>query len=287
MGSVIAGIISAAVGGIAGMFSSLKGDKDAREKAEREREYAQRMYELNKERADEEFAAAKEQAERNANQVYAQADLADKSLNNTENAISEDFNATIDNLYLSQAADAYSWNNAAMQSGKSTGAAYSNLGASGIRAGSSLTDAIEMESAVNENQLQFSQDAKRRSDNNNLASVLNNLTGNRISIEQNRWGIDYQRSEAWHLKNSYEVGGHNYNLYQNQLKNLETSNDYNMANINYEIGQHSGWNAFWNAFIKLNTGGAQGFTTGYNIGQAFQQGSEYKGPDYKTQPGGK
>lgn len=287
MGSWIAGVISAVVGGIAGMASSIFGDKQAREQLGSERAYIEEMYEINKARAEEEFEAAKEQAKRNAAQSEIQADLADKSLDISEQSLSNDFNAAVDNIYLGQEADTYTWNDAAMQSGKSTGASYASIAGSGVRAGSSLSDAVLMESAVNENQMQFSQDAKRRSDNNNLGSVLNSLAGNRFGIQQNRIGADILRSDAAYLRNSYLEGGHNYNLYQNQLESLKTSANYNVSNVNYQIEQHSGWNSFWNAFIKLNTGGAQGFSTGYNIGKAFQEGSGYKGPDYNTQTGGK
>lgn len=286
MGSLIAGIISAAVGGIAGMASSLWGDKEARGRITRESEYQRELYELQKREAEEKYRQAKEQAERNAAQAEKQAELTDKTLDVTEKGLAIDFNTAIDQMYLSQESDAYDWNNAAMQAGSSEGAAYSNLAGSGVRAGSSLSDAVQMESATNAAQLQFSQDAKRRNDNNNLAGVLNNLAGNRWNIQQNRIGADIMRDDAAYLRSSYEKGGRNYNLYQLQLEELKKNYEYKDEQLDYEYGQHSGWNSFWNSFIKLNTGGAQGFNTGYNIGETFRNASKPKNTDYTITTGG-
>lgn len=284
MGSLIAGIVVAAVAGIAALGSTLSGDEQARSKLAAERNYVDEMYNLNKKDADEKFAQAKEQAERNAKQAELEADLTDKSLNLAEKGLSQDFNAEIDNLYLGQQSDALNWNMASMQAGSSEGAAYANLAASGVRAGSSLSDAVMMESAVNENQLQFAQDTKRRSDSNNLAGVLSNLAGNRFGIEQNRIGADITRSDASYLRNSYLEGGHNYNLYQNQLQSLKKEKDYKQSQIDLEYEQHSGSNAFWNSVIALHTGSARGFNTGYNMGETFKNASN---PNYSVTVGGK
>lgn len=286
MGSLIAGIISAAVGGIAGMASSLWGDKEARERIVKEKEKQEALYQLEKKKIEESYKQAKEQAERNAKQTELQADLTDQSLNITEQGLSNDVNAAIDNMYLSQESDAMNWNAQSMQAGSSEGASYANLASSGVRAGSSLSDAVLMESATNAAQLQFSQDAKRRSDDNNLASVLNNLAGNKWNIQQNRIGADIARDNAAYLRNSYLEGGSNYNLYQLQLEELRTSQTYNQEQLDYEYGQHSGWNSFWNSFIKLNTGGAQGFNTGYSIGETFTNANKPKNTQYITTVGG-
>jgi hypothetical protein len=178
-------------------------------------------------------------------------------------------------MYLGQEADAYNWNAQERQAGSQEGAAYANLAASGVRAGSSLSDAVEMESATNAAQLQFSQDAKRRSDNNNLASVLNSLASNRFGIQQNRIGADIARDNASWLRNSFAEGGHNYNLYQNQLKALKTTTDYETTEANYQIEQHSGSNAFWNAAIGGISGGVKGFQTGYNLYSTYDKVRAY------------
>lgn len=250
-----------AVGAMIGLASAVNKNAEAKKQAREQKEFLEKMYVLNVAHAEEDFAAAKETAERNAKQAEQQADLADKSLDITEQSLSQDFNTAIDNLYLSQESDAYNWNTAAMQMGSVEGSAYSNLAASGVRAGSSLSDAVLMESAVNENQLQFSQDAKRRSDDANLSSVLENLAGNRFNIQQGRIGADVTRDDAAWLRNSYLEGGHNYNLYQNQLAQLKETTDYNVTQANYQIEKSSGWNAF----LSNMTGMFQGATSGYSL----------------------
>ena len=244
-----------ALGAVIGAFSAASKAVSARAQAEKEQEYIEKMYAINKEKAEEDFAAAKEQADRNATRAEQQADLTDQSLNVSEKSLSNDFNTAIDNLYLNQEADAYSWNNQIMQMGRSEGASYAGLAGTGVRAGSSLSDAVKLESAVNENQLQFSQDAKRRSDNNNLAGVLNNIAGNRFNIQQNRMAADVQREDAAYLRNSYLEGGHNYNLYQNQLAALKETSDYNMTRAQYTIDQNSGFNMMLNVGTSALTTG--------------------------------
>ena len=283
MGSLIAGIIVAAVGATVGAFGSLFDDARAREQVAVQRNNNNIQYILDVQKAQEEFAAAKEQADRNAAQAEKEADLTDQSLDVTEQGLSFDFNAAIDNMYLNQEADTMSWNAQAMQAGSSEGAAYASLGASGVRAGSSLSDAVAMESATNAAQLQFSQDAKRRSDNNNLGSVLNNLAGNKIGIQQNRIGADVQRDNAAYLRNSFNEGGHNWNLYANNLMQLQNRWAYNNAQLDQQEKEHSGWNSFINSMIALHGGAAKGFQTGYQIGGAFQNANM---PKYGVDVGG-
>lgn len=275
MGSIVAGIIVAAVAGTAALIGSKLDDQREAQRLGRQKQYIEDNYLLNKKRAEEEFAQAKEQAERNAAQAEKQADLTDQSLDIAEESLSQDFNATIDDLYLNEMADTQNWNMSAMQAGSSEGAAYSNLAASGVRAGSSLSDAVLMESAVNENQLQFAQDAKRRSNENQLSSVLNNLAGNRFNIQQNRIGADIQRDDAAYLRNSYLEGGHNYNLYQNQLEQMALNKGYQYQEANFEQKQHTGINSFMNGLTAFISGGAKGFQTGYNFSNTVYNARKY------------
>ena len=269
--------IMAGIGLVAGIAGAASESSRRKKEAEEQKKYIEEMYKINKEKADEEYAAAKENAERNAKEQELQANLTDKSLDITEKGLGNDFNAAIDQMYLGQEADAYSWNVQAMQAGSQEGAAYANLASTGVRAGSSLSDAVQMESATNAAQLQFSQDAKRRSDNNNLASVLNNLAGNRFGIQQNRIGADLARNNAAYLRNSFQEGGHNYNLDQNQLEQLKKTTDYEVTKANYTIQQNSGSNAFWNAAIGGLQGGVKGFQTGYNLFSTYNDMKGYRG----------
>lgn len=296
--ALVVGIIGAAVGAASGVLGSLTDDYRARERLQRQKNYEEERYSLKKAEAQLHFDAAKEQAERNAaeaeknaSQMNLQADLTDKSLNQSEKSLSIDFNAAIDQLYLSQEAELYNWNSQSIQYGSSEGASYATLGASGVRAGSSLSDAVLMESATNAAQLQFSQDSNRRNSNNSLASVLSNLAGNRIDIQQNRVGADIVRSNAAtlrdnaaYLRNSYLEGGSNYNLYKNQQKQLDAEHSYNIDMIDRQWNEHAYWNSGLNAFSSALSLGSKGFSSGYNIGTGIQQGAS---PNYNKTVGGR
>lgn len=281
--ALIAGIIGAAVGAASGLFGSLMDDKKARERDQEKLNQIEEMYSLKKKEAEIEFNKAQEEATQNAKKAKLQADLTDQSADISETTLSADVNSAIDDLYLSQQADTFNWNNAASQAGRTEGASYAALGASGVRAGSSLSDAVLMESATNSAQLQFAQDTKRRQDSNNLSKVLNSLAGGVMDIRQNRIGADWTRSEADSLLKSYSQGGSNYNLYKNQLEQLKASRDYEKADVNRDWNEHAGWNSFWNGFIAMHTMGAKGFSSGYNVGNSIKNGMK---PDYTTSLGG-
>lgn len=282
LAGLIAGIVVAAAAATSGLIGSIIDDTNAWHEANDQQEYIDKLYEQQKEQAELEWNKAKEEANKNAEKARQQADLTDLGQDITEVASSVDFNTAIDNLFLSEQSDAWNWNAQSIQAGSAEGASYAALGASGIRAGSSLSEAVNLEAAVNENQLQFAQDTKRRTDNNNLASVLNNLAGVEYGIMGNRIGADIQRQDALDLVNSYIKGGSNYNLYQNQLSQLKEKHDYEHDRLQQEKEKHTGWNAFWNGFMAFNSQGARGFSTGYQIGS-----QTYQAVNYITGSGGK
>lgn len=284
------GLIVAGIGGLLGGIGAGIDAYDAKEKAKAAKAYQEEQYNLNKEAAELEYKEAQRQANRNAEKANLQADLTDKSLDIGERTLSNDINTAIDNLFLSGASDTYEWNQQAMSAGQSEGSAYASIAASGVRAGSSLSDAVEMQAATNAELLQFSQDSKRRSDNNNLGSVLNQLAGNEFNIMENRIGADQTRKDALDLVNSYLEGGANYNLYQKQLDLMKSTNTYNLSQLDKEIANNTyfkGGNGI--AWLRMGTsvlsGGASGFQTGYSLGTTFNNAGGYN-PN-KTAKGGK
>jgi len=271
-----AAILTGLVSWFGGMLGSALNDDKESEKLQREMDYIDEMYKLNTEKAEQEFKEATRQANKNADEAEQQADLTDLGQDIAEVAAGNDVNAAIDNLYLSQASDTWDWNLQNMQIASQQGAGLAQLAASGIRAGSSLNDAVLMETATNSAQLQFSQDAKRRSDNNNLASVLNNIAGQKFNIMGNRIGADITRQNALDLRNSYAVGGYNYNLYENQKQQMQTQYNYQRNSLKEEKKQHEGWNKWLNAFTGGLTAGSKGFATGYNVAETVYEGMKYR-----------
>ena len=270
------------VGGTGGLVDSLVENKRARDDLQDQIDNLDALYGLEKKEAGLEYNKAKDEANRNAEEAKLQADLKDAEQTKTEQIVSGDFNTTIDNMYLSQANDAWSWNDAASQLGSSEGAAYSALAGSGVRAGSSLSDAVMIDSTANGAQLQFSQEAKRRSDNNNLYSVLNNLAGNQFGIMQNRIGADLTRSNAQYLIDSYNEGGANWNIYKNNLAQMDQSYSAKRNQLLTEKSRKSGWNAVLDAGASFLTMGASGFKTGYDLQSIITQAGGFKRKEYKT-----
>ena len=251
IGAAVVTAAMAITGGITSVFSN----QDAIDSLEDQLKYIEQLYTLKKQEADLSFANAKETAEKNAAIAQKQADIKDIGEDVKEGATSFDFNAAIDNLYLSQLEDSMTWNAQQRSIGQSEGASLASLAGSGIRAGSSLSQAVEMEAAANEAQLQFSQDAKRSTDDNNLGNLLYNLAGTKVDIYGNRVEADVTRQQATDLYNSYQVGGYNYNLYQNQLQQMQTSYNADVNKIKDQIDERSG---FW--------GGVKAFFGGFNSG---------------------
>lgn len=319
----IAGI-GALLAGTGGMVDTIIENKRKKKDAEDQLEQLKALYGLETKEAELDYKKAKEEAERNADEAYLkaeqqdkqaaqtekqaaqedlQADLKDAEQNVTERIVSGDFNTAIDNLYLSQKSDAYSWNDALAQMGSSEGSAYASLAGSGIRAGSSLSDAVLLDKASNSAQLQFSQEAKRASDNNNLYSVLNNLAGSRLNIMSNRYGADFMRenagfmrenagmmrenadwmrSEADYLRNSYLEGGSNWNIYKKNLDIMGQNYKYNTDVLNKQITRSSDWNAWLSAAGAFLTLGARGFSTTYDIGSTIALNTGYDPEKYTT-----
>ena len=278
MNWLVAGI-TALIGGIANGIDTVIGINKAHDDAQDQLDFIDDMYDLQKDKAEKDYAEAKRQAEKNAKLANQQADLTDLGQDIAERSVSNDFNTAIDNLYLSGAQDAWQWNNAAMQAGSSEGAALANIAGSGVRAGSSLSDAVLMESATNEAQLQFAQDTKRRSDNNNLASVLNGLAGTQYNIMGERIGADVTRQNALDLVNSYVEGGYNYNIYDNQKQQMETTWKYNRGKVE-DIKKANSWDS-WEAWAKLGTSILTGASSGYQTGANLYD-MAYEAADYET-----
>ncbi|MCQ2397954.1 MAG: hypothetical protein MJ052_01455 [Sphaerochaetaceae bacterium] len=121
----------------------------------------------------------------NKKQALRNADNSDIQTTMQEGFVSEDFNNNLDALRLGQEADAFGWNAAAIQNESAEGDALSSMASSGVR-GSSMNDAVEMQSALNSQQLQLQEDTQRNGQSIQLASLLNNLANNTFNMQVSR-----------------------------------------------------------------------------------------------------
>lgn len=275
MGSLIAGIIVAAVSGLVSSIDYLidtgKRQNEIGElKSQQIDQYANSV-----ELLELEFNQAKKDAEKNAERTEKNADVSDKQLDVTEQTLSDGFNAEIDNLQEQQEQNTLDWNIYAITADKATGESISNLGASGVRAGSTMAESIELDSALNSQQLQMQQDIARQNQNYQLKNAINGFNMDAINIGVGRTQADWMRKDAADLRNSFLKNGDNWNIYQNKLESQYLTWKSNMEQLDREYDKVSGFNQFWGTFSKLLSGGAAGYQTGYNIGSTFQD--YYKG----------
>ena len=215
------------------------------------------------------FEEKKKDAEHSADLKDIEADRTDSLATQTETAANNDFANQFDLLNLSWQQDALNFNNANMQIGQSTGNALSTAAASGTRT-SSMNDAIALEAANNEAQLQLQEDTTRANNNYQVTSLLNSLSNSKNSVQQNRWNALDLRNAADYTRWQYGEGGTEYNIYKaNRDKTVSdaerTYNEY-QAELDYYGTKSNRRNAMWSGFFSGFSGG---FNTGKDITSLF------------------
>ena len=278
-------IVSAATALVSGISNGISASEEAeaRKKAlKAEKERIQQAYEENVKALEDSYAKAKEEAERNAADTKAAADLSDKGLTINEDVISDELNNQVDTLGEQQESDALDWNIYSVQAGQEEGSAEANIANSGIRGGSSLQTAVDLQSALSAAQLQQNEDLQRTSENNALGALINSNRQGMFGIFGERQTNITNRNNAAYLINSYAEGGSNWNIYQDNLTSLKNEKDYNIKMIDNELDSISSTGSFWKGFFG---GAASGFSSGYQIGTAFSNGiADYKSK-FKTKIG--
>lgn len=263
--SLILGIALAAVGGITGAWDALRDADRTDDELKEKQKDIQEEYELNKKILDDNFQKSKDEAENRAEGVRREADINDKGLNLSERSLSQTTNTGISDLQNQQKQDALDWNIYAINAGKEKGGALAQLGTNGTRAGSSLSDAVELDAALNSQQLQTQQDNKRAGYDNFLGNLLMNYTQGNFSIYQGRQNNIYQRGQADRLEGMYQEGGAEWNSYQLQLDKLKLESD-NAWNQLDRARHNNAKDKWWNFASSLLTGGKAGWSTGTDIG---------------------
>lgn len=229
------------------------------------------------------FANAEEEANKNADRSDAASTMNESTLaNSTNNAI--------DQLQINQEMQGLGFNQAAQSAGQQEGAALSDLANSGIRAGGSLSDAVEMQKSQNAMQLQLSENATRKQNELQLSNVLQGLNESVFEIQANR-------TDAQDLRDSFAVGeldengnairdsegniiggGYNWQKYQSTREQTIRGFDQQIWEYSNAKAQDEGWNAFWKGAIAVLGGGQQGVAT---ANQIYNYASQAK-PAYDT-----
>lgn len=269
---------------LGGILSAI-GVASENEEAKRKYEQQKKAIEADYLRALEEFELnwtneKKEQQDKSLEEQHL-ADISDKGLDVSERSLSNDFNSEIDNLYNAAYADTFNWNDAAMQADQQKGNALAQAAASGVRAGSSMSQSIELQSATNAAQLQFQQDAQRSSYDNALNKMINGLAQGKVDIWQNREVTDVNRDNAIELFNSYEEGGAAWNVYDMKKRHMAEQKDQAINQLKSDLDSYTG-----NSFGRWLSGafgmGSSLFSTSSSIAQSIQQDKAYNGAAKKS-----
>ena len=248
----------ALVGLIAGAASGILGfgmdQRDAWVQAEEQRKKLVGQKDRALKQLDLEFEIAQKNANKNANRSDTLSSI-------NEQIASDDANNQLERLKLQQESETFAWNQQSMNNASAKGDALNNIGASGIRAGtSSISDAVDLQSALNDQQLQLAQDAQRKGNELQLADIIKNVRGNVSDIQ-------FNRTDAQDLRDSFIEGGDQYRLYESNRKNTEAN--YNDA-LNAIEREQDDLEDFWKNALGGLTAAFSGGSKGYQAGATVQ-----------------
>lgn len=232
--------------GLMGTASAINGASTRKKMRQQLREDRDRQLEL----MDLDFEHNKEEANKNA-------DASDRRSDFNEGYIAENANSQFDMLAASQEQEGLEFNMEAMQAGSQRGSGLAQLAASGTR-GSSVADAIDLESAVNAAQLQAKEDYSRASTDYNINNILRSFNNDVFTLQENR-------TNAMDLRNSFKDGGFNQRKYALNRKGLEKQYNRQIDDLKDS----------WSNTLSEFFGGAQ---QGYSLGSGIEQFAT----DFKT-----
>lgn len=196
-----------------------------------------------------EYDTAKETANKNADTEDTRSTL-------YESIYGDSMNSVVNQLSQQQKAETESFNNSAMQIGASEGDALSTLASSGTRAGSSVSQAVDMKVDNAQQSLQTSENNQRSQDKYSLEQSLNSLAGNLNTLQE-------ARTDASDLRGSYEEGGSQYKLYQNTLSNTDLKYNQAIDSINDQLDDmNNPWKNILNTVTSMFGGASSGLQMG-------------------------
>lgn len=228
--------ISAIVGYDASLITELFNGAEKRQEYENNKKYLEKQLTDELNGIEDAFALEKEEANK-------KADKQDLTTDVEERLSSIDFNQGMDQIIAEQQQEGFAYNIEAMQAGQQEGNELAQAANSGIRAGSSLAQAVELEAGVNAAQLQLQEDTRRKATDNQLAGLLNNLA-------KNEYGIWNNRDEADNLRASYEEGGYSYNQKELQKQNWRNKYDLQMMKLNDDFNEYNSNRSYWKRILS-------------------------------------
>lgn len=254
---LIAGIVST-IAGIANEVSYAQGTNKTENTLEQQKSDAEAQLARNLALMDEEFSVARKNAEKTASNEDRQSTL-------YEAVFGDQVNADVNQIAMNQKAQGLQNNESMMSAGLSEGNGLSSLAAGGTR-NSSAVQATALEQAVNDKNLQMTEDSQRMQGEYQLQSSLNTFAQNKEKLQQQRW-------EAEDLRTSYQEGGDQYKLYQLNRANEAASGQEKLNRIQSAIDDNKpDWTDYLTVFFS---GAKSGYDTGASIANYASDWAKY------------
>ena len=246
----------ALVGAVTKIFSGIEDARKAQAELEARRKAAEKQKDLDLRQTELNYGLAKAQGLEDA----ARSDLA---VDLQENLVALAYNASLDSQRAALEARGFENQTAMMQGDSAVESAYASLGASGVRAASTASGAVERQAAVNDQALQAARRYQERQSENALIGAYASLAGEQASIGNARYGADWTRR-------SFEEGGENYEKYEFAKTRINEAWDSQkeLYQTMLDNARYTGWD-FASDFLS---GGSTGAFMGMNI---YNFGSEF------------
>lgn len=214
--------IMATIGALLGGLDYILSRNKEKEEAEKQKEEEQQLLDAKKETYQKEFNFAKEEA-------LKSADTAEKETTLAESLLGDSFNNNLKGLAMQQQAQALEREQSTISADSSVANAETSLGMSGLR-GSSTQENIARQEEYN-NDIQLFQ--HQQNEINNELTLANAFSG----INQGMNSLQGQRTAIDDLRKSYEEGGRNKVMFDQEMANMNLSHTINMDRLDRSVAK--------------------------------------------------
>lgn len=217
--------------------------------------------------------------ENSKNTAFKNANRQDTQSTMNESLTSADVNYSLENLQLGQIMEGLQNTQARESISQNKGNELSNIAASGIRAGGSLSDAVELETSQNTMQYDFQKEASRKQQDYQLGNILRNLNSNVA-------GIQADRTDAYDLRESFTEGtGYQWKKFNNAYKQTEINYDKALKEARNARDDNSPTSLnYW--INNITSAASMGATVGSTVNNISEMINNVKSPVLNTNTSG-
>lgn len=216
MDPLTAGVLGFLFSWGSGVLNKIENQKEAKKQKEEE----ERLLTAKKETYQKEYEFAKQEA-------LKSADTSEKETTLAESLLGDNYNNSLKGLAMQQQAQAIEREQSSISADSSIANAETSLGMSGLR-GSSTQENIARQEEYNQDIQLFQH---QQNEFNNEMTLANAFTG----LNQGINGIQTQRNSIDDLRKSYEEGGRNKVMFDQEMANLNLSHEINMDRLDRSV----------------------------------------------------